>query len=1520
MVRNIQIENDAEAERRPESAQSVPATDSPRSAAMKFASTLAWLPGTTSSETFAERSARAQVEFAPVFAALRAGNNSVPTQLRTVGDNFTLISAELRSVPTELAPRKRLVHVRTGNNDVVPRVLVFAEGFLDIAANRFTEAEFTAYALAFQEVAVLDLSEVLSLVPALKLALLERIGARARAVTVGSSPEPNDLEACVKSLRDVVQTSWNELLEPLIMFDRVLRRDPAQAYAAMDFESRALYRDKLAKIAGRSDMSEMEVANETLALAQLAQSRTYQNPRVKLRESHVGYYLIAEGASALYRRVGFNPGLGRRVRDLLRRHPDEFFLPGIAILTLAIITAILLIITANSNSPALMLLSMSILLLPASQAAVQVMNYLITSLLAAEILPKLDFSESIPADCATMVAVPTLLLNEAQVRRLVENLEVRFLGNHDPNMHFALVSDLPDSDHAASEDNRLIDLASSLIAQLNDQYAAQNMGSFFLFHRHRVYNPREKGWMGWERKRGKLLDLNKLLRAEFDSFPVKVGNLSLLPEIRFVITLDSDTELPRGSAHRMVGTLAHPLNQAIIDPEKNIVVAGFGILQPRVGVSVQSTGRSRLAAIYAGETGFDIYTRAISDAYQDLYGEGSYSGKGIYEVNAVQQVLNRRFPRNALLSHDLIEGAYARAGLVTDVEVIEDYPSHYSAYNRRKHRWMRGDWQIVEWLTGQVQDESGARVPNPISLVSRWKILDNLRRSLVEPATLLLFFYGWLLPGANHLYWTVATACILFLPSWFELAFRMVRAIFDRSPTTAGEALRGFYATNVSVLLTVVFLAHQTLLSLDAVVRTFIRRTLTHERLLEWETAEETELGSRRRTPVDRYLDWMPIVALAMAGLLWLLQPKSLLTALPFLCLWGGSKLVALWLNQSPVVTCLEVSRRDVLFLRRAALYTWRYFAEFSTAEHNWLIPDNVQEDPLVIAARVSPTNLGLLLNARQAAAEFGYLTVPEMTELTCLTLSTVSRLPKYRGHLLNWYDTRTLQPLAPRFISSVDNGNLVASLWTLQQGCLDHLNRPLVHSGLTDGFLDYLRILAARRVLSRKTLSRCESHLQGEDQKREADHNGRHKSRGNKDQSDKNQSNREALKLNALLSFPEALLDEANPPANSRDAADIEWFRSQARLRLRSIHQLARSYMPWFLPEFAALRTDSAIAGELTRHVPLSDLPGLIADLQVAVERAIPSATDSNLALYQQLQPLLAEAHANAIATILDLRKMSALAGRLANEMDFSFLLEPRRKLLSIGFDTETGQLQPACYDLLASEARIATFVAIAKEDIPQESWFRMGRVQTFDKREPVLLSWSGTMFEYLMPGLWMRSYPNTLLDRSRAAAVHAQQEYAAKKGVPWGISESAFATRDAAGNYGYMAFGLPRLSLMRRESNTLVISPYSTFLALAVDRPAALKNLRRMGAMGWCGPYGFYEAADYSAAQGRIRPSHCELTRCWMAHHQGMSLLSLANVLFDNIVQRWFHSARRVQATELVLHEKPAARAFPLPYGRAA
>ncbi|MBW8869240.1 MAG: glycosyl transferase, partial [Acidobacteriales bacterium] len=681
-----------------------------------------------------------------------------------------------------------------------------------------------------------------------------------------------------------------------------------------------------------------------------------------------------------------------------------------------------------------------------------------------------------------MVAVPALLLNEKQVRRLVENLEVRFLGNHNRNLHFALLTDLADSPVPSREDDPLVDLCSNLVKELNEKYSGKNMGSLLMLHRHRIYNPREKVWMGWERKRGKLMDLNKLLTRERDSFPVKVGDLAVLAEVSFVITLDADTELPRGSAHRLIGTLAHPLNRAVIDPGKNVVVAGYGILQPRVRISVHSASSSRLANIYSGQTGFDIYTRAVSDIYQDLYGEGIFAGKGIYEVETVHKVLDRRFPQNALLSHDLIEGAYARAGLVTDVEVIEDYPSHYSAYNRRKHRWLRGDWQITSWLFSRVPDETGRKVPNPISLVSQWKILDNLRRSLVEPATFLLFVLGWLvLPGYARS-WTLATAFILFMPVWFEFLFTLVRSIAERKMAVAREALSALFSSNVGTLLNIIFLPHQMLVSLDAVVRTLIRRVFTRQRLLEWETAAEAEAGVAKRTPVDAYLNWMPVIAILLGLIVFLVRRPALVAAVPVLVLWACSKLVAKWLDSPAFMAQAEISEKDRLFLRRAAIRTWRYFAEFSTEEHNWLIPDNVQEEPFEVAPRVSPTNVGFLLNVRQVACELGYLTPAEFVEKTSQTLGTMRKMPRHRGHLYNWYDTQTLQPLPPLFVSSVDSGNLVASLWTLQQGCLQLLDQPILRRELAYGFLDHLRELTELDVFPKRLLARIEAKTHAKD------------------------------------------------------------------------------------------------------------------------------------------------------------------------------------------------------------------------------------------------------------------------------------------------------------------------------------------------------------------------------------------------------------------------------------------------------
>jgi cyclic beta-1,2-glucan synthetase len=1480
MPQNTHIEIiSSEAQRLPELAREAWDLDVLRAKAQQLASRLTCLPDVHSSRTVVQRWKRVAAEFKPLLSALDSPPAEAPASddLRWLYENIRLLHTELQATVETLKPLKKMPHVRTEKGETLPRILAIGGAFLEAASYQFSEQKFTVFVEAFQETTVLESRELWALTSTLKLLLLEQIAARGSHFLRGAGSEPRGIGICVRSLRDIGHATWKEVVEPLILFDRVLREDPAGCYSQMDFESRDLYRHKLSNIAQHSDFTEVEVAKAALDLAREASQRSHASSRERIRTSHIGYYLADHGVALLHARVGFRCPLQQRIESKLRKFPDAWFLLGIGMLTCAITSAILLTIPGPAGSFGLVLLSLMALLLPISQSAVQLMNHLTTSLLTAEILPKLDFSEGIPANCLTMVAIPSLLFSEEQVHGLVEDLEVRFLGNHDPHIHFALLTDLPDSHEPAQEDSPLLDLCAELIQELNERYAGQRMGSFFLFHRHRVYNPREKAWMGWERKRGKLLDLNGLLRGHHDSFPVKVGDLRILPRVRFVITLDSDTELPRGSAQRMVGTLAHPLNSAIVDPEKNIVVAGYGILQPRVGVSVQSTARSRLAAIYAGETGLDIYTRAISDAYQDLYREGIYTGKGIYEVDVVQQIFDRRFPRNALLSHDLIEGAYARAGLVSDIEVIEDYPSHYSAYNRRKHRWLRGDWQIVEWLLPRVPEESGARVKNPISLISRWKIFDNLRRSLVEPATFLLLVFGWLMFSGTAAQWTLATICILFIPACFQFLLHLSRALWARNGIAAREALTALYTSSVNLFFTLTFLAHQTLLSLDAVLRALVRRLVTHRLLLEWETAAETELGQRRPTPIDVYLDWMPVLAFGLGILVLLVRPRALAAALPLLLLWGSSKLISVWLNRPSVAPLESPSGKDLVFLRNSALHTWRYFSEFSTEEHNWLIPDNVQEQPPAIAARISPTNLGLLLNARQVASEFGYLTLPEFAEQTLRTLATVSGLRKYRGHLFNWYDTRTLQPLAPWFVSSVDSGNLMASLWTLQQGCRERLRKPLLQSCLLEGFVDCVRALENSGLFSRKQLGTHDWDVATDGW------------------------------LEWLMSLPETTFDGARH--GSKDVPDMRWFVEQAASRIQAIRQTLQSYAPWCLPEFAALRNEPPINLMPIDKMSLELLPDFIDQLENGLTRVAHSLSSEQQLLCERLRSLLPEARRNVSRLVKDVRIIANEAGRLADEMDFAFLLNRRRKLMSVGFDGGSRQLHPACYDLLGTESRTAIFVAVAKGDIPQQSWFLLGRAHTLDQGRPIMLSWTGTLFEYLMPSLWMRSYPRTLLERSRVAAVRSQQAYSANRGVPWGISESAHIQLDEAGNYQYHAFGLPHLAQRKPEVNALVISPYSTFLALATDPSGAIRNLRRMAGMGWLGGYGFYESADYGSARHRFWQHPYQLVRCWMAHHQGMSLLALANFLKGNVVQHWFHSDRRVQATELLLQEKPVA-----------
>jgi hypothetical protein len=1450
-----------------------------RSRAALLARNLAWIPGQQESSDLGPRCQKLVAALQPLLQQLQSQTQNAGQKFQRVEENASLLEAELDDTCRTFSSTHRIPQVRIPDGSVISRVAAIAQDYLAATDFHFSESTFTSYLTYFQENTILRMEELWMLIPSMKMVLLEEIAERGARLTE-NPPVSFGLQDISCNLLEIKEAAWDIVIEPLIVFDQVLRQDPAGAYAGMDYESRELYRRKVVNIADYSDCPEIKVARHALELAQEAHRNPDPDPRITLRDSHVGNYLLAEGSELLKEKAGFRPPFAQRARSWLRSHPDDFYLPGIAVLTFAIVSGVVLLLTEPSTPLGLIVLSLAAVLLPSSQSAVQIMNYLATMLISAQILPKLDFTEGLPGDCVTMVAIPTMLMNEKQVRKLVDALEVRFLGNKDPNLHYALVSDMPDSPSQPDEDNSLVQFATRLIERLNEKYLGHGGGSFFLLHRHRVYNPRERLWMGWERKRGKLMDLNNLLRGQFDSFPHKVGDLSLLPSIRYVITLDSDTDLPRGTANRLVGAIAHPLNQAIIDREKGIVVAGYGILQPRVGVSVQSTARSRLATIYSGQTGFDIYSHAVSDVYQDLYGEGSFVGKGIYEVDPLHSVLHGRFPRNALLSHDLIEGAYVRAGLVSDIEVIEDYPSHYSAHNRRKHRWLRGDWQITEWLLPQVPDESGKKVPNPLSAISRWKILDNLRRSLVEPALFLLFVFAWTVLPGRALYWTLGAVAILFLPAGFQLLYEFCHAAISGRAAAFRDAFESFLNATIANWLTVTFLAHQALLSLDAVVRTTVRRLITRQRLLEWETAAEAELAGDKRTMLDIYLNWTPAVAVGLLAVIWLIRPNAVRSALPILILWAFSKPISLWLNRPPRAPRRKDSESNRWLLRTTALRIWRYYAEFSTEQHHWLIPDNVQvaTDGLKVASRVSPTNLGFLLNARQVACDFGYLTVEEFAQNTLRTLHTFSQLQKHRGHLLNWYDTESLRPLPPAVVSSVDSGNLVASLWTLEQGALKLLGQPLLSTELREGILDNLYVITSLGVLPRRRFSAVEKALRGPHW------------------------------LQAVLSLPEKLLAEINPPVSrGKHAAEARWFQSEAESRIKRIRSIVPRYSPWLLPEFASLEQGSSIRLRPKKDTGLEQLPAFIDGLSDQLKAAATlNAHVETSELIRKLLDLLPNARALTVSLIEDLRKIADQAGKFADETDFKFLFNRRRGLLSVAFEVDAGRLVSSCYDLLSSEARIAYFVAIAKDDVPQEAWFQLGRAPMEDQGLVGMLSWTGTMFEYLMPTLWMRLYPNTLLERCAIAAVRCQQAYADDKGVPWGISESACARFDDSGNYTYFAFGVPQLAIHKPEFGGPVVSPYSTLLALPIDPPAAIKNLRMMQRKRWMGDYGFYEALDFSPSRHHSSPRNPQLVRCWMAHHLGMSLLSIANYLRDEVVQTWFHSDPRVRATELLLQEK--------------
>ncbi len=1246
----------------------------------------------------------------------------------------------------------------------------------------------------------------------------------------------------IGSLRFLGATDWREFVEAMSAVEHVLRED--SAYPTMDFATRDRYRHVVEAIARRSPGSETEVARAAITLA------TQEPPG---RTAHVGYFLIEDGRYLLERGVRMRRGFWLGVRKLVRRMRLVTYASSIT-LTTAVVTALLVLAAPFGLDGAWRIGWIALLGICASQVAVAVVNWAATLLVPPQSLPRLDFTAGIPTAHRTLVAVPTMLTDSVEIDELVDLLEVRYLANRDPNLMFSLVTDYRDAATEATDgDAALLARAQGRIEALNSRYET---GCFFLFHRARRWNAREGVWMGWERKRGKLEQLNAQLRGE-QVFDTVVGPSERLTGVQYVIVLDSDTALPRDAARLLAATLGHPLNRPCFDEESGRIVAGYGILQPRVGVSMESTASSRFARWFGGQPGIDPYTRAVSDVYQDVFSNGSFVGKGIYDIDAFRKALDGRFPENRVLSHDLIEGAYARSGLVSDVLLVEDYPSAYASDVSRRSRWIRGDWQIAVWLRRRVPT-AAKRARNVISLLSQWKVFDNLRRSVLPIALMALLVVGWLTPGGAW-FATISVGVVIVLPGLLAAAAALARGSVDqtRRPHT-GEIAVVVARQLAREAFGLACLPYDAWISLTAILRTLGRVHVTRKRLLQWRTASDAQ-RSKAASLAGVYVEmWIaPLSAIGATVMLSLHDPHAAFGAAPILAAWLIAPALAWWLSRPIVREAPRLSTEDQAFLRQVARKTWRFFEVMVTANDNYLPPDNFQEEPPNgVARRTSPTNIGLSLTASLAAYDFGYIAAGELIARTTRTLATLDKMQRYRGHFYNWYDTGSLEPLRPMYVSTVDSGNLAGHLLTLAAG-LDELETlPIVGATTFDGLRATLAIVAehASSLDVTRAVERLSAQLVAPTMKLTAVE--------------------ERLHAVAVLAddLVVAIVDES----------DASWwataFAAQCRAAAHELVELA----PWL-----------AIPGLPSRFDDVRSLA------QLARLEASLLATDPS-----ELRDAVVVATERATVRIDQLRGLALRCRELA-DLDYEFLYDRQRQLFAIGYSVSDHRLDASYYDLLASEARLASFIAIAQGKLSQEHWFSLGRLLTTSHGKPALLSWSGSMFEYLMPLLIMPSYEHTLLDDTCRAVVARQIAYGRERGVPWGVSESGYDKTDAHLNYQYRAFGVPGLGFQRGLADDLVIAPYASAMALVVDPEAACANLERLATDGQLGAYGFYEAIDYTPA--RLATGKRSTTvRSFMAHHQGMSFLALAYVLLDRPMQRRFTADRSFRATDLLLQER--------------